>query len=38
MQRYIFNIVVANFKIVLTIPLTYIYIIINFYNIYVMKY
>lgn len=38
MQRYIFNIVVANFKIVLTVSLTYIYTIINFYNIYVMKY
>lgn len=38
MQRYIFNIVVANFIIVLTVSLTYIYTIINFYNIYVMKY
>lgn len=38
MQRYIFNIVVANFKIVLTVSLTYVYTIINFYNIYVMKY
>ena len=38
MQRYIFNIVVANFKIVLTVPLTNIYTTINFYNIYVMKY
>lgn len=38
MQRYIFNIVVANFKIILTVSLTYIYTIINFYNIYVMKY